>query len=118
MCPDYFSMENPLADIHTRTRKEESLLEQLNQMNESAKFHNSQKANEKKPITRPLKRFCGLCEAPLKSIKPKTLEDLDLPLPRYRCTLCKSVYQGYGLELFHESKKSVKGIVFEMDGTL
>lgn len=117
MCPDYFQMENPLADIHTRTRKEEAFLEQLNQMNESAKFHNSAKANEKS-IRGPLKRFCSLCEAPLKSIKPKTLEDLDIPLPRYRCTLCKSVYQGYGLELFHESKKSVKAIVFEMDGTV
>jgi len=113
----YFSLPNPHSSIRTRTRKEEALIEELEQQNEQAKFYNSSKANEKVP-NGPLKRYCPLDENPLKPIKSKKLEDLDIELPRFRCVLCKSVFQGYGFYLFHETKKDLEAIVFPFDGTL
>lgn len=113
----YFNIDNPLADIRTRTRKEEALLEQLNQMNESAKFHNSAIQNTK-PITGKIMRYCSLDDSPLvKSKKTEKLEGLDIEIQKWKCKVCGQVYSGIGLNLCTPNKK-VKAICFEMDGTL
>ena len=115
---DVFSMKNYYADVKPPTHKEQLLIQELEQMNESAKFHNESMKNSK-PITNPIKRFCPLDESPLKAIKSKPLEGLsEISKPRYRCVLCKSVFEGFGTELFHETKKSLKAIAFEYDGTI
>lgn len=115
---DLFSLPNPLADVRTRTRKEDQLIQELEQMNESAKFHNSA-INNTKPITGKIMRYCPLDESSLKPIKPKPIEGVpDISKPRYRCVLCKSVFEGYGVELFHETKKDLKAIAFEYTGII
>jgi hypothetical protein len=116
--PDYLNMQNPYSDVRPRTRKEESIIQQIEQDNLKAHAFNESKKHEK-AINGPLKRYCPLDEAPLKPIKAKPIEGLpEISKPRYRCTLCKSVFEGFGINLFHETKKNLKAIVFEFDGTV
>ena len=63
-------------------------------------------------------RYCGLCEAELKLLKSKLVEDLGISKPRFRCPVDMSVWEGWGHNLHYESKLSVKAICFEWDGTL
>jgi hypothetical protein len=116
--PDYFALENYYSSVKPPTRAEQALTQEMEQMNEKARLHNSAKASEK-VITGPIKRYCPLDESPLKPIKPKPLEGLpEISKPRYRCVLCKSVFEGYGLDLFHETKRDLKAIAFEYTGNI
>jgi hypothetical protein len=77
----YFNMDNPYADVKSLTKKEQALIQELEQSNKSVREHNNSKANEK-VITGPIKRYCGLCEAPLiKTMKSDNIEELDIEIP-------------------------------------
>lgn len=109
---DYFSLPNYLADVNPPTKKTEKLLQDLENMHTEVRNYNSSKANEK-PILGKIMRYCPLDESPLKPIKSKPIEGLEINKPRYRCVLCKSVFEGFGTELYHESKRNLKAIAFE-----
>jgi hypothetical protein len=118
MCPDYFYLDNFNADIKPPWKSHQRLTQTLEDYNRTAHALNESKENAR-PITRPIKRYCPLDQSPLKPIKAKPVEGLsDISKPRYRCVLCKSVFEGFGLDLQHETKPSLKAITFEWDGTL
>ena len=107
------SSYNPYFDPHPPTKAQEALQQQIEQLNQSARENNQAKLNEK-VVSGKLMRYCPLDQSPLNAIKSKPVEDLNLSMPRYRCVLCKSVFQGYGLNLYHETKKSLMAIVFPL----
>ena len=104
-----FILDNFNVDIRPPSKSHKRLTQALQDYNRTAHTLNESKENQK-PIAGKIKRYCGLCEAELKPIKSKLVENLGISKPRFRCPVDKSVWEGWGLNLHFESRLSVKAI--------
>lgn len=114
------SLPNSKGKVVVPTRRQELFQQQFEQYNIRVRRAKELRRQQQKMSRNPkviTKLYYGLCSAELFPTKPKKVEGIaiDVSIPVWRCRFDRSLWVGYGTNVSHVDKPTVKAIVSSLE---